>query len=104
MPNYTYIYRKVEHITCECTSTVIGSDIAPDEMYMGRTKTAFGISVARQMAFMVMHDHYGINYRSIAEHSQMTIGTVMKCVRKARMYRFTDSVYSLVYNMIEDKL
>lgn len=97
-------FSKLERIACRCASLATDSEISENEIYSGRTKTTLGISVARQMAFLFMHDHYGIRYRRIAEHAQMTIGAVMKNVRKARTYKFSDPVYKLVYNMMSEKL
>lgn len=73
-------------------------------IYLGRTKTTLAVSVARQLAFLLMHDNFGISYRRIAERSQMTVNAVMKCVGKAREYRFSDPVYKKVYLLMEKKL
>ena len=104
MDNNNYVFQKVEHIACECATEAMGSPVPDDCIYLGRTKTTLATSVARQLAFLFMHDHYGISYRRISERSRMTVNAVMKCVGKARRYRFTDPIYNRVYDMINNKL
>lgn len=104
MADNNHIFLKVEHAACECAAAATNCDISKSDIYSGRTKTTLGISLARQMAMMFMHDHYGINYRRIAERAHMTVGAVMKCVGKARRYRFSDPLYSLVYRLMDERL
>ena len=104
MNNNKYIFQKIEKIACCCASEATGGVLSESCIYSGRTKTTLVVSIARQLAFLFMHDHYGISYRHIAERSQMTVNAVMKCVGKARRYRFTDPVYNRVYDMINNKL
>lgn len=82
----------------------IGITVKDDCIYSVRKKTTLSVSVARQLAFLFMHDKYGISYRKIAGRANMTVNAVMKCVRKAREYRFTDNIYSIVYKLIDEKL
>lgn len=104
MNNNNHIFQKVEHIACKCVTEAMGCHVSEDCIYSGRTKTTLAVSVARQLAFLFMHDHYGISYRRIAERAQMTVNAVMKCVGKARRYRFADPIYNRVYDMINSKL
>lgn len=104
MDNNEYIFRKVERIACECASVATSGTVLDTSIYSGKTKTSLGISIARQLAFLFMHDHYGISYRRISKRAQMTVNAVMKCVGKARQYRFTDPIYRSVYEMINNRL
>lgn len=104
MDNNEFIFCKVEKTACECTSEIINNRISECDIYSGRTKTTLGVSIARQLAFLFMHDKYGISYRKIAGRANMTVNAVMKCVGKAREYRFTDNIYGIVYNLIDEKL
>lgn len=104
MDNKEYIFQKIEKVACECVSEATGSTLPYAGIYSGHTKTTFTVSVARQLAFLFMHDHYGINYRRIAERAKMTVNAVMKCVGKAREYRFFDPVYNKVYQLMEERL
>lgn len=104
MNNSNHIFQKIENIACKCVSETMDCSVMEDCIYSGHTKTTLAVSVARQLAFLFMHDHYGFSYRRIAERSQMTVNAVMKCVGKARRYRFTDPIYNRVYDMINNKL
>lgn len=104
MDNRTFIFYKIERVACECASESIGVNLSATKLYEGKKRTTLAISVARQLAFLFMHDNFGISYRRISEHSKMTINSVMKCVRKAREYRFSDIVYKKVYKLIEERL
>lgn len=98
------IFIKIEHTACECVSEAMGRAIQENDIYSGRTKTTLAVSVARQLAFLFMHDIYGISYRRIAERARMTTNAVMKCVGKARVYRFNDPIYNLVYDLMNKRL
>lgn len=104
MNNNNYVFQRVENIACKCVTEAMGCPVSEDCIYSGHTKTTLVVSVARQLAFLFMHDHYGISYRRIAERAQMTVNAVIKCVGKARRYRFSDPIYNLVYDMINSKL
>ncbi len=98
------VFLKIEKVACECSSVATNAIVDISELYQGRTKTSTAISVARQMALLFMHDHYGISYRRIARRSNMKVESAIRCVRKAREWRFTDPIYGLVYQLMEDKL
>lgn len=104
MTDYVHVFRRVEHAACECASIATSCQMSESEIYSGRTKTTLCVSVARQMAMLFMHDHYGISYRRIAERAQMTMESAMRCVRKAREYRFSDSIYGFVYDLMDERL
>lgn len=104
MDNRTFIFYKIERVACECVSESIGVNLSAAKLYEGKKRTTLAISVARHLAFLFMHDHYGISYVLIAERAKMGVKSVMKCVRKAREYRFSDIVYKKVYKKIEERL
>lgn len=104
MADYEHIFQEVEHIACESVSCVTNCKISESDMYLAKTKFTSCVSMARQLAFLFMHDHYGISYRHIAEHAKMTIGAIMKCVGKARIYRISDSTYSRAYKLMNERL
>lgn len=97
---YDCIFRKVEKAACRSASIVTGRKLDAEEIYSGKTKTMLHISIARSLAFLVMHDSYGIKYAAIAERAGMSEKAVMKSCAKARIYRFLDSTYKKTYESI----
>ena len=102
--NHSRIFSKVETVCCKCAAHTTGRIIDVSEIYIGKTKTSLVVSVARSLALMIMHDTYGITYRKIARRANMSEKAVMKSVAKARIYRFTDSVYNRAYELITKEL
>ncbi len=98
------VFAKIEETCAHASSETTGTLVKPCKLYEGRGKTPFPVSLARALAFVFMHDHYGINYRQIAERSQMTVNAVMKCMAKARELRFTDPAYKDCYERIDKML
>ena len=98
------IFSKVETVCCKCASRTTGNKVDVSEMYIGKTKTSLVVSVARSLTFVVLHDIYGITYRRIATRANMSEKAVMKSVAKARMYRFSDSIYNRAYKLIMKEL
>lgn len=98
------IFSKVETVCCKCASRTTGNKVDVSEMYIGKTKTSLVVSVARSLALMIMHDTYGMTYRRIAARADMSEKAVMKSVAKARMYRFSDSIYNRAYKLIMTEL
>lgn len=98
------IFVKIEEACAHASSETTGTLVKPCNLYEGRGKTPFSVSMARALAFVFMHDHYGINYRRIAERSRMTVNAVMKCMVKARELRFIDPTYKECYERIEKML
>lgn len=104
MNKYDEIFKKIEQTACACVTQTLKQDTHTHNLYLGRTKTTLAISVARQLAFLFMHDHYAISYHQIAQHANFTTNAVMKCVRKAREYRFSDPLYKDIYQKINNTL
>ena len=101
---YDRIFDRVEYVTCKCVSAVTGRSMDKDEIYSGKTKTLLQVGIARSIAFMVMHDTYGIHYSRIAQRAGMSDKAVMKSTAKARIYRFSDPVYRMAYELIMNRL
>ena len=101
---YDRIFDRVEQAACRCASNTTGRELSADEIYSGKTKTMLVVSVARSLTFVVLHDIYGITYRRIATRANMSEKAVMKSVAKARMYRFSDTIYNRAYKLINQEL
>ena len=101
---YNRIFSKAESICSKCAMEATGRPFDVSELYSGKTKTMLVVSVARSLTFVVLHDIYGITYRRIATRANMSEKAVMKSVAKARMYRFSDSIYNRAYKLIMKEL
>ena len=101
---YDRIFDRVEFVTCTCVSAVTGRNMNKDEIYSGKTKTLLQVSIARSIAFMVMHDTYGIRYSKIAHRAGMSDKAVMKSTARARIYRFSDPIYKRTYELMMNML
>lgn len=101
---YERIFDKVEKAACKCATATTGNFVDVTEIYFGKTKTSLAVSVARSLAFMIMHDTYGIKYQAIAQRADMSEKAVMKSTAKARIYRFSDPIYNRTYELISNQL
>lgn len=97
---YDRIFDKVEMAACNCATEVTRVNVKPEDIYSGKTKTTLAVSIARSMAFMVMHDSYGIKYSLIAKRAGMSEKAVMKSTAKARAFRFSDYYYKKTYELM----
>ena len=101
---YNKIFIRVESVICMCTKHFTKIDVHPQELYYGITKIPTHISVARCISLNILHNYYGMSYKTLSDRSNMTDKSVMKCVAKAREYIHTDKLYQDIYNLAISKL
>ena len=95
---YNKIFIRVESVVCMCTKHFTKMDVYPQELYYGITKIPTHISVARCISLNILHNYYGMSYKTLS------VKSVMKCVAKAREYIHTDKLYQDIYNLAISKL
>lgn len=88
----------VEQVICELFG------ITPEELYSGKGNIPFKRAMARNLCLYLLHDRYSIFYRQLAEMTGLTQRSVMRCIRKARIYTGYDKEYIKYYNILLNKL
>lgn len=96
--------KHIESVSVRYASLMTGDEIQIQQLYKGVTKVRASVSLARRMAFLFMHDQYGISYSNIAKWSGFTQNAVIHAVMKARVLRFIDRLYMTTYNLINKNL
>lgn len=104
---YIRIFKHIESVCCECAEAVLSTNVRPEVLYSDR-KPTLATSVARGIAFMIMHDFYGIRYSVIAWHARMNVNSIIHKVISTRTYVYSsyygDSIYKNVHSLVMEKL
>lgn len=93
-----YIEEKVRKLVC----FIVG--ISDEEIYTGNGNIPFKRAVARNLCLYILHDRYAVCYRQLALMTSLTQRSVMRCVKKARMYIEYDKAYIVYLNRIRERL
>lgn len=92
----------------ECVSNIVSEklkkEIKREDLYKGVTKIPFSVATVRHFVYYVLKDTYCLPYSYIAKHCGMTIGAIMKNVRKMREVVFFDDFYNDINNAIRKKI
>lgn len=104
----------VEEMVCGCVNlafgyagdgdAVLGCAVTTDDLYDGVTNIPFARAVARNFVVDVLHNRYGFSYSVIAQRSEMTRESVMRCARKCHTLCGCDKSYIKVMEKINDRL
>lgn len=91
-----YIKNKIEDIVC----SIVGID--KSDLYNGNGNIPSKRAVARNICLHVLHDKFAINYRKISELTGITQRSVIRCVKKARMFAVYDNEYISYMIRVQD--
>lgn len=99
---------KVESMVCEQVNKVMDMQdrkcVSVSDLYVGKKNIPFARVLARNFVFDVLHNRYGYSYNVIAQRAEMDRLSVMRCVRKCHLFISCDKTYSLINEMINDKI
>lgn len=91
-------YHYVEKITAELF------DIKVEDLYLGTGNIPVKRAMARNLCLYLLHDRFSFFYKQLAEITGMTQRSIMRCVRKARIYTSHDKEYIKFYKILLGKL
>jgi len=100
---------KIEEMVCFLANTLIPHkdmyDVTPNDVYIGKKNIPLVRAVARNFIFNILHNSFGFSYSVIAQRSDMTRDSVIRCVRKCisslAMY---DNIYTKMKEETDKKL
>jgi len=93
-----YIEEKVRKLVCFVIETPC------EELYVGVGNIPLKRAVARNLCLYILHDRYAVCYNQLASLTSLTQRSVMRCVKKARMYIEYDKMYIKYLNQIRERL
>ena len=98
---------KVEQMVCDCVNTAMSTidreTVSVEDLYVGKKNIPFGRAMARNFVLDILHNKYGYSYNVIAQRSDMTQISVMRCVRKCHQFMQYDKSYFFALTLINDK-
>lgn len=96
----------VERAVCGAVNAVMEgkADVSPSGIYGGSGNVPVAVAMARHFCFYVMKDKYGIPYKRIARRAGVSVGAVMKKVRKMRGAVFFDTLAGAVCDEVNKRL
>lgn len=96
---------QIEKSVCDAVNEIMRQEkrsiVNVKELYIGKKNIPLCRAMARNFCFHIMHNDYGFSYASIAQRAGMNEKSIMRCVRKYRMFAHYDIWYKKIGTILK---